>query len=615
MKRVLWGLQARLLRGRVVRRLRLLRQPRYLAGTVIGLAWMGWWISRMFLRNGNQVEVAGSGALDFLSADTRVAVLGAAGLVVALLLTLIWSIPWSRTSLRLSEAEAHMLLPAPLSRRDVLHHALLKSQPGILFSSVILTIFLGAGPFPGRLAQYPIFWLLLTLWDTHMKGRSLWWGRIRELPAAQARRRVLLLAALLATFWLFAGAGVIDVFRTAGVFEVGITDLGATLRAIATAGHSALDGRWLGLLLFPFTAVLAPVFATTPVERGASLVFPAALLFVQHEWVTRFRTRFEEAAMARAHQERRRHAPDSRFRRMSSRARRAAPFRLLTTGRPEMAIVWKNLMAVQRTSFARQGVWLGVLLAGLLIAPLPFGRPLPYWVLQVAGVGLLAYFVLVSSFHHRHDFRMDLPLAEVLRPWPVAGAHLAAAELLAPIVTVSMRCCAAVGLVVVGDLGVRLTRSQLPGEIGLLQDQWSAGLGLPAPLLAAVLGASVLPVVVAIAALSIAVQNTATLLFPSWAQLGRHQQKGAAQFGQRILVFWGLGLCITVGLLPAAMLVGGVLLAHWGLGWPVGGWELPLLGLLATLPLAVETAGLAVLCGRLWARLDPSAELLGATTA
>jgi hypothetical protein len=94
-------------------------------------------------------------------------------------------------------------------------------------------------------------------------------------------------------------------------------------------------------------------------------------------------------------------------------------------------------------------------------------------------------------------------------------------------------------------------------------------------------------------------------------RLGAVRQKGVARFGQNFLVTWVLFLAVFLGILPGLALAGGVLGLQWLTGLPVVAWELPLLGLLAALPLLVEAAGLVWAAGRAWDRLDPSRELLG----
>ena len=65
-------------------------------------------------------------------------------------------------------------------------------------------------------------------------------------------------------------------------------------------------------------------------------------------------------------------------------------------------------------------------------------------------------------------------------------------------------------------------------------------------------------------------------------------------------------------MLPSGLLVGGILLVHYAMNITVYGWELPLLGVLAALPLVVESALLTISTGGAWRRLDPSLEAISA---
>ncbi len=166
MNRALWELQIRSLRGRLMRRLRLLRKPRYLLGLVAGLTWMAFWVGRPLGRilrrgmgegglelgnggikvGGNSVQFGPGALLEKLPAGS----LDGLHLLIAVLLTLAiclwWLAPWHRPVLRLREEELSLLLAAPLSRRQIIHYAILRHQPGILFGSLIMSFFLGTGP-------------------------------------------------------------------------------------------------------------------------------------------------------------------------------------------------------------------------------------------------------------------------------------------------------------------------------------------------------------------------------------------------------------------------------------------------------------------------------------
>ena len=100
------------------------------------------------------------------------------------------------------------------------------------------------------------------------------------------------------------------------------------------------------------------------------------------------------------------------------------------------------------------------------------------------------------------------------------------------------------------------------------------------------------------------------LLFPGWVHLGMEKMKGAASFGQNLVVFSVLMLGMLVCTLPGALLVALILLAQWFWGVPLMAWELPLLGTLAAVPMSILAIFLIRAGGGLWDRLDPSQEIL-----
>ena len=72
-------------------------------------------------------------------------------------------------------------------------------------------------------------------------------------------------------------------------------------------------------------------------------------------------------------------------------------------------------------------------------------------------------------------------------------------------------------------------------------------------------------------------------------------------------------VALALGLLPGAVLVGAWLwLQLRVVEIPLIAWELPVLGLLAVIPLVVIVGLLTRFGGVLWDRLDPSAEILSA---
>jgi len=289
------------------------------------------------------------------------------------------------------------------------------------------------------------------------------------------------------------------------------------------------------------------------------------------------------------------------------------PFPLRPHGRPEVAIVWKNLMQAHRMSL---GAVVPLALAGLLLAMLvPALFPAPeriYLVLALGGGAFMIFPPLMCGVMNRNDLRVDLLHADILRAWPLSGERLVAAEIAGPVLSATLAAMLGFGLMVAAECGNRL--NALFGGRGmgqsLLPDTAWALAGLPVPVTIALALLAVLPLIITLAGVSSAVQNLAALVFPGWVRLGKQRRSGAAQFGQNLVVTFLLMLSMALGLLPG-LLVGGLAVAiHLFLDIGIPAWEWPFLGLLVSLPLGLEAAGLILLGGQRWDRLDPSAQNL-----
>ena len=80
--------------------------------------------------------------------------------------------------------------------------------------------------------------------------------------------------------------------------------------------------------------------------------------------------------------------------------------------------------------------------------------------------------------------------------------------------------------------------------------------------------------------------------------------------GQYVLLTLAHVVAMALGLVIPAALVASVVLALGLLGAAPGPWHVPILALLAAVPLAAEAAALVWLAGRRWDRLDPPREIL-----
>ncbi len=126
------------------------------------------------------------------------------------------------------------------------------------------------------------------------------------------------------------------------------------------------------------------------------------------------------------------------------------------------------------------------------------------------------------------------------------------------------------------------------------------------------LGAS--PFVLLTGAMCCAMHNLLALNFPGWVPLGRKRQDAAANLGQNLLITIVIMLSMALGIFPSAMLLGVTLrIQLWWLEIPFSFWEVPLLGLVTSLPILFLLTVMIALGGWSWERLDPSRELLSET--
>ncbi|HLF13072.1 MAG TPA: putative ABC exporter domain-containing protein, partial [Gammaproteobacteria bacterium] len=157
----------------VISRVLRLKQPKYLIGAVVGVAYVFFVV---FPRSrGNQTGGADVAALTDAFPIERLPVIAALGaLVLMVIVALYWLLPRERAALAFSEAEIAFLFPAPIGRRTLIHYRWINAQLRILFTSLILTLVSSGWSFvPGdawiRLLGW---WLLLSTVDLHGVGSS-----------------------------------------------------------------------------------------------------------------------------------------------------------------------------------------------------------------------------------------------------------------------------------------------------------------------------------------------------------------------------------------------------------------------------------------------------------
>jgi ABC-2 type transport system permease protein len=592
----------RTLAGAARRRLARLREPRYLLGGIVGALYLYFWIGRAMLRNVANPHVLGPRLQ--VPPEALALILSLAAAAVAVYAALLWVFPTRPPVLHVSEADVQFLAPAPLPRQALLYLSLLRTTLGVGFGALVMAFF-GRGFAPHFWQAFVAVFVVLLTMQLHGLGLAFWKAQQAEAPPGTRRLMRLATAAmagagLLALVWI--GVGIDRALR----IVVSVPDASA-LRALTDGLALWASGFVPVVLLAPFRALLAPALA--PDTRHFLVSLPAALvvLAAHSVWVVRTNARFEEAALegARRRAARAEKRRSGRIHGLPSEAQRAVvAFALPPLGRPEIAVLWKNLMSHRRSRLRRAAVWWAILTALVFVASAAFGiayATVAGSLLLVPGFACAVAAGVVSltlPMGSRNDFREDLEKAAVLRSWPLSPTRLALAELAAPFVTTVtvVGIILSAGVAAIAGGRVALAWHGLPGGVaaGQVPMQWIA------PVLFALV--FLLP---ALAAVVLVVQNAAVLTFPGWFPPGGGRGRGIEAMGTRLIAFAGTMLLLMIAFIPTALV--GLLVAV--LGWSIlGPWSLVPATAAASLPLWIEAAAGVALLGRLFARFDVSSE-------
>jgi hypothetical protein len=551
--------------GRVKSRLTRLKQPKYLAGAVVGAAYL----YLTFIRRAHGVHPGyrpgPPGPVIPTDASAVFPELFALFLLVVLVVN--WAMP-RQASLAFSEAEIAFLFPAPVNRRMLVHYRLLGSQLGIVFSALIITLVSGRGQAFGANSWFHVigWWLVLATLNLHFTGTSFTYSKLLNRSMTSGRRK----ATTIGVVAVAASALIVWAWATMRLPQQ--SDL-ASAREFTSYFVSQLHvGPIVWLLAIP-QLLVAPYFASS----GSAFLLalgPALVILVAHYfWVVHTEVSFEEASIARAEKRaartRRVQEGDWRGQGAARKAQRA-PFKLQDNGRPEAAFLWKNLLST--SAFFRPRVALAVLaivLAGSeWLVWQPALRGTRFFTLMMFGI-LFAVTLLLGPMMARQDLRADLLNSDILKTYPLRGWQIVLGELLTPLSILS-------GLIWVCVLGGSVL---LPGDrYAWLTPEVRGGAALALAVLA--------PPLVAIQLL---VPNAAAVIFPAWAQsAGDRTERGIEALGQRIIFVAGQLLVTAIAVVPAAICAALVfLLTQW------------LVGTVVAAALAVA-AVFSLLCAEAW---------------
>jgi len=569
--------------NRLRTRIRRLRQPKYLVGAIVGGLYFYFYLFRGLASGRHGAPSAAAGPV-LAGMNDLPQTLAAMGLMVVLLLA--WILPHSRAALAFTEPEVAFLFPAPVSRRTLIHFKLLKSQTTILFSALLMT-FIGRGWSGGHLLTRALgWWAGMSIFNLHLLGSSFALTMLMDRGFSTWKRRVLILGAVAA-----AAAGIfIWVRHSLPAFPATADQQGMAwlFRYVAQVFESGP----LPYLLFPFRLVVTPYFAVTYKQFFIALGPALGIMGLHYLWVIHSNVAFEEASveLSRRLAERISAVRAGQWH-AARRPKKAArpPFVLRPTGHPAVALFWKNLISTGQ--YVTMRVWIMLVWVAVIV-----GFSLNHF--AGGGLGMMATLfvamLLVMSLFSgpqmlRNDLRQDLPVADVLKMFPMPGWQVVLGEVLTP------------AAILAGLQWLLL----LCGVIFCPERLDTYPISLAQRLSVALAAAMVLPFIDLVALL---IPNAAVLIFPAWFQLGKDAPRGFETMGQQLILMFGQVLVLGLSLLPAGV---AFTLFLWGgsvLHWPLLGVMLGALA--AAIILAIE-AGVGIkLLGGVFERFDVSGELL-----
>jgi hypothetical protein len=213
-------------------------------------------------------------------------------------------------------------------------------------------------------------------------------------------------------------------------------------------------------------------------------------------------------------------------------------------------------------------------------------------ILGVIAVLFAAMTVLIGPQLIRQDFRHDLPMADLLKTYPLASWQLALGELFAPAVILTFTQWLLLAFAAATFTGFGGEEAIAPGlRMGI-----ACGAAVIAPGLNFII---------------LIIPNAAVLLFPGWFQAGRTGPQGIEATGQRLIFMLGQLVVLIVALLPASAVFAMIyFLAH--LGGAAIYVAIPAAALGAALVLVCEASLGVIWLGRLFEKFDVAGDGAGA---
>jgi hypothetical protein len=560
------------IKNRIRVRLRRLREPKYLIGAIVGAAYLYFTIfARMWGRRASTSRRAGRS----VPPNVPLAAIAASGpalvgIALMIMMAAAWLFPSDSSLLEFTEPEIQFLFTAPVTRRQLLIHRLMRSQLPLLFAAIVPAL-LFPSALPGSRAKFAIsIWIILMTMKVHFTGITLVRTSL-TLQGADVRRRQWGALALMLGAVGIVGAAIARVFLAHPL--TGISDSIDRLGVVATAGVPHV-------ILWPFMTLARPLFAAWPGPYLLAVALALGVLALNIVWVLTSDAAFQEAA---AQAEARRAA--KKLRKMPVPRARATSWTLPPSGRVETVFLWKNVMQMLRetniaTAFRYGAPFLGVAMA--MSATMLRHNPGASALLGMLAAAAAAITILLGPQMARTDLRQDLLHLELLKTWPVRGSDVIRGEMLWPAALLTM-----IGWLAIGVAMVFWTAAFPPSML-----VWRVSGALAAVFLAP-----------ALVSAQFTIHNAAAVVFPAWVPLGTSRPRGIDAMGQRLIMFVGV-LVGLVAMMAPGVIVGGVIgLAFWRLIGPAV--LVPAAAVCAVIVL-VEVLAVTEALGPVYERLDLS---------
>jgi hypothetical protein len=529
------------------------KSPRYLAAVVMGMLYIWWALFR-------NARLGGGPMASLINTDITELLLAIASVFLLLSAARWWVFGGERGALAFTPAEVQFLFPAPVSRRQLVHAKLVRMQLAILLNTLIFSVLLrGSGGTVEGWQRGLSLWMLFSTLALHRLGASIVHANAME-HVGKARRRLVLPLLVFGAVLVAVVYGLVTAWPLLRVASL------SGAQAVLLAITDALRAPGPAAALWPVRAVLEPVFLGSGGTWLTLMPRAAAILLLHYLWVIRLDKAFEEAALE-ATQHRAERLQRFRTSQMGNTRGRSGKLvkvpALGLTGRPEVAIVWKNVVAA-----LRGGAWKTQLISftiglALLAVVTRSASARAGDAFMGITIGWGAMLLFLGPLWMRFDLRLDLPRLAMLKTMPLPGWRIVGAEIIAVTVLHSITVWSLMAVPIVS----------------FLQD----------PALFLESGATV-PMLVGVAVgvpvfnlLMFTIQNGTALLFPAWVRLGT-EARGFETMGQNLLTTGATTLVAAVALVfPVGT---GALVLWLTNDW--AGWSVVLATVLASIVILLE---------------------------